>query len=97
MSPDRFANANPENDSFDNLNEKGFDRADNYARHGGDVQGITNNLDYISELGFTAIWPCPLLTNDMPQWSYHGYAMTNFYEVDPRFGTLEEYLKLSKK
>ncbi|WP_191858752.1 glycoside hydrolase family 13 protein [Hanstruepera ponticola] len=97
ITPDRFANANPENDSFENLNEKVIDRSDDYARHGGDIQGITNNLDYISELGFTAIWPCPLLTNDMPQWSYHGYAMTNFYEVDPRFGTLEEYLELSRK
>ena len=97
ITPDRFANANPENDSFENLKEKGIDRSKDYARHGGDIEGIINHLNYISEMGFTAIWPCPLLTNDMPKWSYHGYAMTNFYEVDPRFGTLEEYLKLSKK
>ncbi|WP_104735461.1 glycoside hydrolase family 13 protein [Hanstruepera ponticola] len=97
ITPDRFANANPENDAFDNLNEKVIDRSDDYARHGGDIQGITNNLDYISELGFTAIWPCPLLTNDMYEASYHGYAMTNFYEIDPRFGTMEDYLTLSKK
>ncbi|WP_250433192.1 glycoside hydrolase family 13 protein [Hanstruepera flava] len=97
ITPDRFANANPENDTFESLNEKRIDRADDYARHGGDIQGITNNLDYISEMGFTAIWPCPLLTNDMYEASYHGYAMTNFYEIDPRFGTMEEYLELSQK
>ncbi|WP_223032735.1 glycoside hydrolase family 13 protein [Hanstruepera marina] len=97
ITPDRFANANPENDSFENLMEKEIDRTNDYARHGGDIEGVTNHLNYISDLGFTAIWPCPLLTNDMPRWSYHGYAMTDFYEIDPRFGTLEEYLELSEK
>ena len=95
ITPDRFSNGNPDNDIVESLNEKTIDRNDNYARHGGDIQGITKHLDYIEDLGFTAIWPCPLLTNDMPQGSYHGYAMTNFYEIDPRFGTLEEYLELS--
>ncbi|MEZ4795565.1 MAG: glycoside hydrolase family 13 protein [Flavobacteriaceae bacterium] len=97
ITPDRFANAKPENDAFENLNEKTIDRTNDYARHGGDIQGITNHLDYISEMGFTAIWPCPLLTNDMPRWSYHGYAITDLYEIDPRFGTLQEYLELSEK
>ncbi|KAA5828018.1 alpha-amlyase [Algibacter amylolyticus] len=97
ITPDRFANGNPENDIVEGLHEKIIDRNDDYARHGGDIQGITNHLDYIEELGFTAVWPTPLLSNDMPQGSYHGYAMTNFYEIDPRFGTLEEYKELSAK
>ncbi|MEP3838092.1 MAG: glycoside hydrolase family 13 protein [Algibacter sp.] len=97
ITPDRFSNGNPENDIVEILHEKTIDRNDDYARHGGDIQGITNHLDYIEELGFTAVWPSPLLTNDMVQGSYHGYAMTDFYEVDPRFGTLEEYKKLSAK
>ena len=97
ITPDRFANANPENDIVSGLKENTINRSNDYGRHGGDIQGITNNLTYIDEMGFTAIWPCPLLTNDMSQWSYHGYAMTDFYEVDPRFGTLEEYKHLADK
>lgn len=97
ITPDRFVNANPDNDSFDYLNEKTIDRSHDYARHGGDIEGITNNLDYISDLGFTAIWPMPLIINDMYESSYHGYAMTDLYKIDPRFGTLEEYLELSSK
>ncbi|WP_179347906.1 glycoside hydrolase family 13 protein [Winogradskyella pacifica] len=95
ITPDRFANANPKNDEVKGLLQQGIDRADDYARHGGDIQGIAEHLDYIDDLGFTAVWPCPVLTNDMPSGSYHGYAMTDFYEVDPRFGTIEEYRKLA--
>jgi glycosidase len=95
ITPDRFANGNPDNDIVERLNEKAIDRKNDYARHGGDIEGITNSLDYISDMGFTAIWSSPLLTNDMPRSSYHGYAMTDFYEVDPRFGTLEEYKTLA--
>ena len=95
ITPDRYANGNSDNDVFENLNEKTINRKDDYARHGGDITGITNHLDYIADMGFTAVWSSPLLTNDMAQQSYHGYAMTNFYEVDPRFGTLEEYRKLA--
>ena len=97
ITPDRFANANPNNDAFNYLNEKTIDRTDDYARHGGDIAGITNNLDYIANLGFTAIWPTPLIINDMYENSYHGYAMTDFYKIDPRFGTDQEYLELSSK
>lgn len=97
ITPDRFANGNPDNDIIENLKEKTINRDDHYARHGGDILGITAHLDYISNLGFTAIWPTPLLTNDMPQGSYHGYAMTNFYEIDPRFGSLDNYIELSTK
>ncbi len=96
ITPDRFANASPQNDTVEGLLEQGVDRADNYARHGGDLQGITEHLDYIEDLGFTAVWPCPVLTNDMPSGSYHGYAMTDFYQVDPRFGTLADYKALAE-
>lgn len=97
ITPDRFANGDESNDIIAYLKEKKIDRKNDYARHGGDIKGITNHLDYINEMGFTAIWPCPLLTNDMPRASYHGYAMTDFYQVDPRFGTLEEYIELANK
>jgi glycosidase len=95
ITPDRFVNGNTENDIFENLNEKTINRKDDYARHGGDIKGITNSLDYIAEMGFTAVWSSPLLTNNMATQSYHGYAMTDFYQVDPRFGTLEEYRTLA--
>ena len=97
ITPDRFSNGNPANDLHKDLLENIIDRGDNYARHGGDIKGIIDHLDYIESMGFTAIWSCPLLTNDMASGSYHGYAMTDFYEIDPRFGTLNEYLQLSKK
>ncbi|HKL35592.1 MAG TPA: glycoside hydrolase family 13 protein [Salegentibacter sp.] len=97
ITPDRFANGDKSNDSFDFLNEEKIDREDDYGRHGGDIRGIINHLDYIEEMGFTAIWPSPLLINDMKSGSYHGYAMTDFYKVDPRFGTLEEYRELADK
>lgn len=95
ITPDRYVNGNPNNDIFENLNENKIDRKDDYARHGGDITGITNHLDYITDMGFTAVWSSPLLTNDMKRGSYHGYAVTDLYEVDPRFGTLEEYRKLA--
>lgn len=97
VTPDRFANGDTSNDIVSTMNEKTINREDDYARHGGDIRGIINHLDYIENLGFTAIWPMPLLTNDMYQASYHGYAMTDFYQVDPRYGTLEEYIELSQK
>jgi len=97
ITPDRFSNGNTDNDIDLRLKEKTIDRNHDYARHGGDIQGITNHLDYIEEMGFTAIWPTPMLENDMPSSSYHGYAMTDFYKVDPRFGTLAEYELLAKK
>jgi len=97
ITPDRFANGDTSNDIDLKLHEKTIDRKDNYSRHGGDIKGITDHLDYISEMGFTAIWPCPLLTNDMYKQSYHGYSMTDFYQVDPRFGNLDEYENLSKE
>ncbi len=97
ITPDRFANGDASNDIIAYLKEKAIDRQDDYARHGGDIRGIINYLDYINDMGFTAIWPTPLLTNDMPKTSYHGYAITDFYQVDPRFGTLSEYKELADK
>ncbi|AOW20319.1 glycoside hydrolase family 13 protein [Urechidicola croceus] len=97
ITPDRFANGDTSNDVFENLNEKKLNRSHDYGRHGGDLRGMIDHLDYIEEMGFTAIWPTPVLTNDMPESSYHGYAITDFYEVDPRFGTIEEYIELSEK
>ena len=95
ITPDRFANGDYSNDIDISLQEKTINRNDDYARHGGDIQGIINHIDYISDLGFTAVWPSPLLTNNMKSASYHGYAITDFYQVDPRFGTLVNYKSLA--
>ena len=89
--PDRFANAVPENDNIEGMLEKA-NRNELYGRHGGDLQGITRNLNYIKDLGMTAIWLNPVLENDMPQASYHGYAITDLYNVDRRFGGNQAYL-----
>ncbi|NNK11809.1 MAG: glycoside hydrolase family 13 protein [Flavobacteriaceae bacterium] len=97
ITPDRFANGDPSNDIDLRLKEKSINRRDDYARHGGDIRGMINHLDYMEDMGFTAIWPSPLLINDMPRTSYHGYAITDFYKVDPRFGDLAEYQELSQK
>lgn len=95
ITPDRFANSKPGNDSVAGLQEGLVDRSAGFARHGGDLQGITDQLDYMAEMGFTAVWPSPVLENDMPAWSYHGYAITDYYRVDPRFGTLADYQSLA--
>lgn len=72
----------------------GNDRKDPNGRHGGNIRGIIDNLDYIDSLGVTAIWSCPVLENDMPGGSYHGYATTDYYRIDPRFGTNEDWQEL---
>jgi len=95
ITPDRFANADESNDVNKSMNETDVDRTDNYKRHGGDLQGITSNLDYISDLGFTTVWPTPVLENNMHKGSYHGYAITDYYKVDPRFGDLSDYKNLA--
>lgn len=97
ITPDRYRNSDVTNDSFENLHEKEINRKDNYARHGGDIKGIINSIDYIKNLGFTTVWPSPLLENNMHNGSYHGYAITDYYKVDPRFGTTSEYIELSAK
>lgn len=97
ITPDRYSNGNYNNDVFKKLNENKIDRADDYARHGGDIQGISNNIDYISDMGFTAIWTNPFNENNMYKYSYHGYSITDHYKVDPRFGTMSEMINFSKK
>ena len=94
IMPDRFANGDPANDQIPMRMPYKVDRNDPNARHGGDLKGISNHLGYLSDLGVTAIWLNPVLENDMEGGSYHGYATTDYYKVDPRFGTNEEYKKL---
>lgn len=90
ITPDRFVNGNPGNDQIAGMKETP-DRAFKGGRHGGDLAGIRQSLDYIIDMGFTAIWLNPVLENDMDTYSYHGYAATDFYKVDRRFGSNEEY------
>ena len=96
ITPDRFVNGDTGNDTVDGLKEKA-DRTFKGGRHGGDVQGIVNSLDYIKDLGFTAIWINPILENDMQTYSYHGYSTTDFYKVDPRYGSNESFKSLCKE
>jgi glycosidase len=96
ITPDRFVNGNPDNDQVDGMKEKP-NRNDRDGRHGGDIRGIINSLDYLQDLGFTAVWLNPVLENNMTQVSYHGYSTTDFYKVDPRYGSNEEYLELNKE
>ena len=96
ITPDRFANGTTENDVVEGMRE-GYNRVAPYGRHGGDVKGIMDHLDYIKDMGFTSIWLNPILENDQPKWSYHGYATTDYYKVDPRFGSNESYVELSKR
>jgi glycosidase len=93
ITPDRFANGDPENDVVEGLGDTA-DRSKPGGRHGGDIAGIMDRLDYIRDMGFTAIWLNPLLENAMPEYSYHGYSTTDFYRVDPRYGSNEQYREL---
>lgn len=97
IMPDRFANGNSNNDVVDEMREKKVDRTDSFARHGGDIQGILNHLDYIADLGVTAIWLNPTQENDMESGSYHGYAITDYYQIDKRFGSNEDFCALVEK
>jgi hypothetical protein len=93
IMPDRFANGDPSNDNMPGMKEKA-DRSNPNGRHGGDIKGIYDHLGYIRDNGFTAIWCTPLLENNMPAYSYHGYAITDLYKIDPRFGTNDSYREL---
>ncbi|KAF1714667.1 alpha-amlyase [Pseudoxanthomonas yeongjuensis] len=94
--PDRFANGDPGNDSVAGMREAA-DRASPNGRHGGDIAGISRHLDYIAGMGYTQLWPTPLLENNQPRYSYHGYAITDLYRIDPRFGSNQDYRALSAK
>lgn len=96
LMPDRFAQGDMDAaKALDGLDYPiTADRTDPNGRHGGNIRGIIDNLDYIDSLGVTAIWSCPVLENDMPGGSYHGYATTDYYRIDPRFGTNEEWQEL---
>ncbi len=90
LMPDRFANGDPDNDHTKGMLETA-DKTKPDGRHGGDLNGIIDHLDYFNELGVTTLWINPVLENNMPDYSYHGYAITDFYKVDPRLGSNEEY------
>lgn len=96
LMPDRFAQGEIDIDNaLKNLDYSiGADRTDPNGRHGGNIRGIIDKLDYIDSLGVTAIWSCPVLENDMPGGSYHGYATTDYYRIDPRFGSNEDWQEL---
>ncbi len=94
IMPDRFANGNPNNDTDKSLNEKA-DRNLPGGRHGGDIEGIIKHLDYLEELGVTAIWSTPLCEDNDKVHSYHTYGQSDVYRIDPRYGTNEEYVRLS--
>ena len=98
LMPDRFANGNPQNDVIKTMRDKTCDRNAPSLRHGGDLEGIRQHLNYFKELGVTTLWFTPVLENDNPSdgksSSYHGYATTDYYKVDPRFGTNDEYKRL---
>ncbi len=94
IMPDRFANGDTSNDIIAGMRQTTIDRTQPYQRHGGDLQGIIDHLDYLQNLGVTALWLNPVLENDQPETSYHGYAATDCYKVDPRFGGNKAYKSL---
>lgn len=100
LMPDRFANGNPKNDIVKGMQDQLCNRNEPSLRHGGDIAGIMQHLDYFTDLGVTALWFTPVLENDRPadggkSSTYHGYATTDYYRVDPRFGTNADYKALT--
>lgn len=96
IMPDRFANGDLANDNTKETFEKA-NRADPNGRHGGDIEGIIQNLDYIKDLGVTTIWSTPLLEDNEPVYSYHGYAQSDYYRIDPRYGSNDDYKQLANE
>jgi len=97
LMPDRFSNGDPSNDVKPGMLETRLNRDSMYYRHGGDIQGVIDHLGYLKDLGVTAIWLTPEVENDEPSASYHGYAVTDHYKVDPRYGTNELYKQFVDK
>jgi len=95
VTPDRFANGKTSNDQVNGMLE-GVNRNNQDDRHGGDIQGIINHLEYIADMGFSQLWVTPMLENNNPQYSYHGYGITDHYQIDKRFGSNRSYKELSK-
>lgn len=95
LMPDRFSNGNPANDRVPGMRDQSLNRDSIYYRHGGDIQGVINHLDYLQNLGVTAVWMTPVLENNMPDRTEHGYAFTNHYKIDPRHGGEPAYKQLS--
>lgn len=97
IMPDRFANGDPSNDVVKGMKYQTVDRNILDARHGGDIKGIENSLNYLHDLGVTAVWLNPIQENDMTGGSYHGYAITDYYNVDRRFGTNDDFIRMVDK
>lgn len=95
LMPDRFSNGDPTNDRLPGLRDQSLNRDSIYHRHGGDLQGVTAHLDYLQDLGVTALWMTPVLENNMPDRTEHGYAFTNHYRIEPRLGGATAYKNLA--
>lgn len=95
LMPDRFSNGDPANDRIPGMRDQSLNRDSIYDRHGGDFQGIINHLDYLKDMGVTTVWMTPVIENDMPYRTEHGYAFTNHYSIEPRFGGAAMYEILS--
>jgi neopullulanase len=95
LMPDRFSNGDPTNDRIVGMRDQSLDRNKIYDRHGGDLQGVINHLDYLKKLGVTTVWMTPVIENDQPNRTEHGYAFTNHYHIEPRFGGADKYKALS--
>ncbi|MCF3112146.1 glycoside hydrolase family 13 protein [Niabella sp. CC-SYL272] len=94
IMPDRFSNGDPSNDRVPGMRDQSLNRDSVFERHGGDLEGVEHHLDYLKDLGVTAIWLNPVIENDMPNRTEHGYAFTNHYKIDPRIGGAAAYKKL---
>lgn len=95
LMPDRFSNGDESNDRIAGMKDQSLNRDSIFLRHGGDLKGVTNHLDYLQNLGVTTLWMTPVLENDMPNRTEHGYAFTNHYKIEPRLGGDAAYKALS--
>jgi glycosidase len=95
LMPDRFSNGDPSNDRIPGMKDQSLNRDSIFLRHGGDFQGILNHLDYLQSLGVTALWMTPVIENDMPNRTEHGYAFTDHYAIEPRLGGAALYKRLA--
>ncbi len=94
LMPDRFSNGDPANDDLPGFLDKSNRSDIDAGRHGGDIQGMVNHLDYFARMGYTMLWPTPLTESNQPQYSYHGYAATDTYKIDARYGSNEDYKRM---